>query len=120
MKIAMKAKPTNHQEKKMPKKRSTISKKNIMKSKPKKHVTSSHSYSKIHETNPIGDQLLRASLAARYLGCCDLTLYLWRKQKEGPAYYKIGGRYYYKMSDLANFIESRRYSVDQCDEYARN
>lgn len=83
--------------------------------KPKKHAASGHSYNRIHETDPIGDQLLKASLAARYLGRCALTLYLWRRQKKGPAYYRIGRRYYYKMSDLANFIESRRHSTDQCN-----
>ena len=54
--------------------------------------------------------LLDENAAANYLNVSPLTLRDWRARRKNPqpAYYKVGGRIYFKQSDLDDFIELGR------------
>ena len=42
--------------------------------------------------------------AARYLGFSPKTLEQWKAKCYGPAAYKIGGKLFYKLIELENFV----------------
>jgi hypothetical protein len=42
--------------------------------------------------------------AARYLGFSPKTLEQWKARCYGPAVYKIGGKLFYKLLDLEDFV----------------
>lgn len=45
--------------------------------------------------------------AASQLGSKPSTLRAWRVKGKGPRYYKIGGKIFYKDSDLETWIEAQ-------------
>jgi len=45
--------------------------------------------------------------AASYLGSRPSTLRAWRVKGKGPRYYKIGGKVFYKNTDLETWIEAQ-------------
>ena len=45
--------------------------------------------------------------AADYVGSKPSTLRAWRVRGRGPRYYKIGGKVFYRESDLDAWIESQ-------------
>lgn len=45
--------------------------------------------------------------AAEFLGLKPATLRAWRSRRQGPAYYRLG-RIWYRVEDLARWLESRR------------
>lgn len=52
---------------------------------------------------------LDTATAARYLGGLKKnTLERWRSAGDGPVFYKIGGRCFYKREDLDAYAQSRR------------
>lgn len=57
------------------------------------------------------NRLLKADEAADYLRVSYLKMCLWRKQNEGPAYHRVGGRYLYSQADLDEFVRSTRRST---------
>lgn len=46
--------------------------------------------------------------AAELLGILPGTLTLWRATKKGPTFYKIGKVIKYKVSDIEEFISSKK------------
>lgn len=46
--------------------------------------------------------------AAAYLARSSVTLRRWRKDKVGPAYYRIQTKVYYRPSDVHEWIEKQR------------
>ena len=46
--------------------------------------------------------------AAAYLGVTTHSFARWASEKSGPAYYKLGGKTWYRQCDLDEFVESRR------------
>lgn len=57
----------------------------------------------------VDTQLLTPAETAQRLGLAPATLEVWRSEKiHRLAYVKIGGRVMYKLSDVLDFIESRR------------
>jgi excisionase family DNA binding protein len=59
---------------------------------------------------PAGFQQNTASRAeaAKYLGVSVSTLARWGWKGDGPAYYVIGAKARYRLSDLDKFIETKR------------
>ena len=51
---------------------------------------------------------MRVQQAASKLGLTAGTLNMWRSQRKGPAYLKIGGRILYQEADLEVWIRSRQ------------
>ncbi len=45
--------------------------------------------------------------AASYVGAKPSTLRAWRVRGRGPRYYKIGGKVFYKETDLDAWIEGQ-------------
>lgn len=45
---------------------------------------------------------------AQFLDVSIPTLRTWRHRKQGPAYYKIGGKVRYKPEDLQSFVNESR------------
>lgn len=54
------------------------------------------------------DTLLTADEVAEILGVHKQTVSVWRKEKRGPRYLKIGNRVYYDPQDLDAWLESRK------------
>ena len=54
----------------------------------------------------IKDNLLTRKQAAEYLGFVHQTLAKWASQGGGPKYLLIGGRAYYRKSDLDAWVNS--------------
>jgi predicted DNA-binding transcriptional regulator AlpA len=53
------------------------------------------------------DALLNTTEAAKHLGVSPITMSIWRVEKRGPEYVRIGGRCIrYKRSALDAFVES--------------
>lgn len=53
--------------------------------------------------------LLSTAQAAEFLGKSSQTLSIWRCQRRGPAYFKIGGRTVrYDLADLESWLSSNR------------
>jgi excisionase family DNA binding protein len=46
--------------------------------------------------------------AAEYLRVSLSTMKRWRREEVGPAYLKIGGRFYYEQGMLDNYIENAK------------
>lgn len=51
--------------------------------------------------------LLTTQEAAQYLRLSSKTLSRWKAAGTGPVYYPIGGRVYYKIADLDDWIEAQ-------------
>ena len=51
--------------------------------------------------------------AAPLLGVSVKTLQLWRHQRKGPNYLKLGRRVLYNRADLEKFISSCRIIIDK-------
>ena len=61
------------------------------------------------------DELLTTKEAATFLHLHPTTLHSWRRKPvKQPRFHKVGGRYYYKISDLEQFINEC--AVDQAYE----
>ena len=55
--------------------------------------------------------------AAAYLGITSKTLENWYVRKEGPRCFKIGGRCFYRITDIDAYIEEQyRRSFDSADQ----
>lgn len=54
------------------------------------------------------DGRMAAEDAATYLGRRAQTLANWRLQQKGPRWIKVGGRIFYRRSDLDAFIAGER------------
>lgn len=52
--------------------------------------------------------LLTPIEAAAHLRMQEVTLKIWRRNKQGPAYYKLGRSIKYKLEDLDAFIEAQK------------
>ncbi|HWW08138.1 helix-turn-helix domain-containing protein [Collimonas sp.] len=50
---------------------------------------------------------MRPDAAATYLGVSPKTLAMWRCTQKGPAFCKLGGRIFYKLTDLNTWIDER-------------
>jgi predicted site-specific integrase-resolvase len=53
-----------------------------------------------------GSDLITPTEAAAYLHVAASTLARWRMYGSGPRYLKLGGRVFYRPSDLNRFIEN--------------
>ncbi|WJI14953.1 helix-turn-helix domain-containing protein [Pseudoxanthomonas winnipegensis] len=49
---------------------------------------------------------LKGPDAAKYLGCSHSTLEKMRHEGRGPRYVKLGGRVFYRKSDLDAYVEA--------------
>ena len=49
--------------------------------------------------------ILTTADAARYLSLATVTLEVWRQQKRGPAYVRLGRRIAYRVRDLESFLD---------------
>lgn len=58
----------------------------------------------------LADGRLNSANAAAYLGVSRKTMALWRHQRDGPDFYKLGGRIFYFRRDLDAWICSQRRS----------
>ena len=54
-------------------------------------------------------RLIKAKLAAEYLGASRQTLAHWRVRGDGPPYAKLGGRIVYDLSDLESWVSVRSF-----------
>ena len=52
--------------------------------------------------------MLRIQEAAEFLGLSVNTLNGWRRDREGPPYFKVGSRVVYSVEDLRTWLASRR------------
>lgn len=52
--------------------------------------------------------LLTTDQAAEALGHSRRTLELWRQRGEGPPFYYIGRKVFYRRADLVEWVDSRR------------
>ena len=52
--------------------------------------------------------LLDGKQTAELLGCTEAALALWRKERRGPAYLRLGRLIRYREVDLLSWIESSR------------
>jgi hypothetical protein len=52
--------------------------------------------------------------AARFLGKKPSTLATWRARRKGPAYYKNGATVLYTMTDLREYVRTRRVVPGAC------
>ena len=52
------------------------------------------------------DDWLSVQKAAERLGISRVTLEGWRKAGSGPIFLKIGGRFWYRQSDLDGFVKA--------------
>ncbi len=48
---------------------------------------------------------MNTSQAAEYLGVCGPTLILWRQERRGPRYAKLGKRVVYRLQDLEGWMD---------------
>jgi Helix-turn-helix domain len=55
-----------------------------------------------------GERWLTPAEAAVLLGLREPTLAIWRSQKKGPSYVRIGGRIKYEHDALVDWIKGRR------------
>lgn len=46
--------------------------------------------------------------AAHHLSRSVITLNRWRKNGEGPEYYRVNGRIYYSPSDVRTWLEAHK------------
>ncbi len=51
--------------------------------------------------------LRTTSEAAGYVRLSKATLELWRKQRKGPSYLKLGNRVFYRATDLNTWLENQ-------------
>ena len=52
------------------------------------------------------DRKLRTPAAAEYLGVKPNTLEIWRHQRRGPKFYKVGRCVVYDRADLESFVQA--------------
>ena len=53
------------------------------------------------------DELVDAAETARILRLREQTLAVWRLEKRGPRYLKIGRRVYYRRADISTWLASQ-------------
>jgi predicted DNA-binding transcriptional regulator AlpA len=58
--------------------------------------------------NTAEDGLLNENQTAKLLGIRPQTAALWRVQKRGPAWVKMGRRIRYRRADIDTYIEDRK------------
>lgn len=57
---------------------------------------------------------LNTAQAAAFLGLSPNTLTCWRSRKQGPRYYRFGGKLVsYEVSDLQAFLLTKRVEFEQ-------
>lgn len=54
------------------------------------------------------DKKLNTEAAAKVIGVKKQTLNIWRSQRKGPPYFKIGTLVFYMQSDLEQWVSQRR------------
>lgn len=52
------------------------------------------------------DGRLTRAHAAKYLGVAEQTLANWRSIGRGPKSFRLGGRVFYRLSDLEAFVDA--------------
>lgn len=57
---------------------------------------------------PSGKNMVTAQKIADMFGISESTLSNLRSQRNGPEFYKVGGRVFYKPDDVEDYIRSRR------------
>ena len=65
------------------------------------------------------DERLSTTEAATYVGRSDQTLIRWRRNGEGPRWYRLGGGsapVFYMVSDLDAFIEETGRHETACEQ----
>ncbi len=60
------------------------------------------------QSSPVAEDLIDTEEAARFLRLRPATLFNWRYEKRGPAFFKIGRRVYYCVEDLTAWREKQR------------
>lgn len=55
---------------------------------------------------------MKQPAAAEYLGVSEQTLARMRSEGKGPRYVKLGGRVFYRRTDLEAYIESNTFETD--------
>ena len=60
-----------------------------------------------------------ADEVARMLGVTKGCLAKWRSESQGPAYYRVAGRIFYRPEDLEVFIEQSRVATTSATPSAR-
>jgi predicted DNA-binding transcriptional regulator AlpA len=63
------------------------------------------------------ESLVDTGEAARILGCTKAAVTLWRRERRGPNYVRLGRLIRYRRSDLFTWIESRL--IQQNEEEAQ-
>lgn len=63
---------------------------------------------RVRERNMIitPDGRLTRAHAAKYLGVAEQTLANWRSIGRGPKSFRLGGRVFYRLSDLEAFVDA--------------
>lgn len=59
---------------------------------------------------PDGDTLLSTEALSQCIGIAPQTLTRWRHEGQGPEYFKLGHRVFYKASTARQWIEAQRRS----------
>jgi predicted DNA-binding transcriptional regulator AlpA len=58
------------------------------------------------------ERLVDTREAATFVGCTRAALALWRKQRRGPSYVRVGRLVRYRPADLNSWVQSRRVKLD--------
>lgn len=56
----------------------------------------------------IETEFLSPHEAAKFLGISPACLRLWREKRQGPAAYRVGGRWRYSEADLRAYLDACR------------
>jgi predicted DNA-binding transcriptional regulator AlpA len=56
----------------------------------------------------LNDSLLDSKEAAKLLGCTEGALALWRRERRGPSFVRLGRLVRYLQGDLIDWVESRK------------
>ena len=58
------------------------------------------------------ESLLDSKEAAKLLGCTEAALALWRKERRGPSFVRVGRLIRYFQVDLRDWVQSRKVTHD--------
>jgi predicted DNA-binding transcriptional regulator AlpA len=59
------------------------------------------------------EPLLSSELVAQLLGCTPAALQLWRREKRGPTYVRLGRLIRYRSKDINSWVESQTVQLGQ-------
>ncbi len=57
--------------------------------------------------------VLHGKEAAKFLGCTEAALALWRKEGRGPSFVRVGRLIRYLRSDLTDWLTSRKVTPER-------